>query len=125
MSKRLEMYDNDDRKDADGEKLRWYKIYYVDVDKNNKPISFTRQRIENETDFDDDLIYYSNENIESYAKVGEEVGNVYKQKKLQFIKSYNIKRHVIGFLNKLIEFIIKLIIKINKKYLNDFNLEIV
>ena len=75
--------------------------------------------------FDDDLIYFSNENIESYTKVGEEVGNVYKQRHIHFIKNYNIKQHIIGFLNNLIQFIIKLLVKINKKYLSDLKLEIV
>jgi phosphatidylserine decarboxylase len=75
--------------------------------------------------FDEDLIYYSNENIESYIKAGEEIGNINKQKKKLYIKNYNIQKHIIGFLNNLIDFIIKMLIKINKKYFKDFNLEIV
>lgn len=65
--------------------------------------------------FDDDILYFSNEGIESYIKVGDEIGNIHKQKKVNFIKNYHIKRHVIGFLNKLIEYIIKMIIRVNQK----------
>jgi len=75
--------------------------------------------------WDEDLFYFSNENIESYIKAGEEVGNIYNHKKVNHIKNYQIQRHVIGFLNNLIEFLIKMIIKINRKYLKDFNLEII
>ena len=69
--------------------------------------------------FDEDLTYFSNEGIESYTKVGEEIGNVYKQKKKNFVSSYKIKKHIHGFLNKLIDYILLIIIKINKKYLKD------
>jgi phosphatidylserine decarboxylase precursor len=75
--------------------------------------------------FDSDLLYFSNECIESHVKVGEEIGNVYKQKEKLFINSYNIKKHIFGFINKLINYIVLLIIKINKKYLKDLNLQII
>jgi hypothetical protein len=75
--------------------------------------------------YDNDLSYFSNEDIESYVKAGEEIGNVYKQKKISHIKYYKIKKHIIGYLNNLLDFFIKLLIKINKKYLKDFNLEII
>ena len=75
--------------------------------------------------YDNDLSYFSNEDIESYVKAGEEIGNVYKQKKIPHLKNYQIKKHIIGYLNNLIDFFIKLVIKINQKYLKDFNLEII
>jgi len=75
--------------------------------------------------FDDDLLYFSNEEIESYTKVGEEIGNLIQSKPKIYIKNYKIKRHIIGFINQLIECIIKLFIKINNTYLKNLNFEIV
>jgi len=75
--------------------------------------------------FDDDLIYFTNENIESYVKVGEEIGNIKKQKHKEFNKNYHIKKHIIGTINQLIYFIVKLMIKINKNYLSNLNIELV
>jgi len=75
--------------------------------------------------FDKDLSYFSNEGIESHIKVGEEIGNVYKQKDISFISSYNVKKHIFGFINILINYIVLLFIKINKKYLKDLNLQII
>ena len=75
--------------------------------------------------FDKDLSYFSNEGIESHIKVGEEIGNVYKPKDKLFISSYNVKKHIFGFINKLINYIVLLFIKINKKYLKDLNLQII
>jgi phosphatidylserine decarboxylase len=75
--------------------------------------------------FDDDLLYFSNEEIESYIKVGEQVGNLKQSRPLPYIKNYRIKRHVIGFINQLIECIVKLFIKINNTYFKNLNFEIV
>ena len=75
--------------------------------------------------FDNDLIYFTNENIESHVKVGEEIGNIKKQKHKEFNKNYHIKKHIIGTINQLIFFIVKLMIKINKNYLNNLNIELV
>jgi phosphatidylserine decarboxylase len=58
--------------------------------------------------FDNDLLYFSNEEIESYTKVGEQIGNLVESRDLPYIKNYRIKRHIIGFINQLIECIIKL-----------------
>jgi phosphatidylserine decarboxylase precursor len=75
--------------------------------------------------YDKDLAYFSNENIESYVKVGDEVGNLYNQKNFEFIKYYNIKRHINGFLNNLIEIIINFFIKIHQKYLKNLSIELI
>jgi len=75
--------------------------------------------------FDSDLLYYSNENIESYTKVGEEIGNLYYQKDKPFVKNYYIKRHITGFLNNLIELIINILIFIHKKFLRNLYLELI
>jgi phosphatidylserine decarboxylase len=69
--------------------------------------------------FDEDLTYFSSEGIESYIKVGTEIGNVYKQKKRIYNHSYSIKKHIHGYLNKLLNYIILLIIKIKNVYLKD------
>ena len=69
--------------------------------------------------FDEDLTYFSSEGIESYIKVGTEIGNVYKQKKRIYNHSYSIKKHIHGYLNKLLNYIILLIIKIINVYLKD------
>jgi phosphatidylserine decarboxylase len=68
---------------------------------------------------DDDLSYFTNEEIESYVKVGEEIGNINNQSKKNFIKNYNIKKHIIGFFNNIIEIIINLIVKINNKLIKN------
>ena len=75
--------------------------------------------------YDKDISYYSNENIESYVKVGEEIGNLYNQKNVTYIKNYHIKRHVIGFLNNLIEIIINFFIKFHKKYLRNLYIDLI
>jgi phosphatidylserine decarboxylase len=69
--------------------------------------------------FDEDLTYFSNEGIESYVKVGTEIGNVYKQKKQIYNNSYNIKKYIHGYFNKLLNYIILLIMKIKNVYLKD------
>jgi len=75
--------------------------------------------------FDDDLLYYSNEEIESYIKAGEQIGNLKQSRNIPYIRNYRIKKHIIGFLNQLIEYIVKLFIKINNTYLKNLNFEIV
>jgi phosphatidylserine decarboxylase len=69
--------------------------------------------------FDQDLTYFSSEGIESYIKVGTEIGNVYKQKKHIYNHSYNIKKHIHGYFNKLLNYIILLIMKMKNLYLKD------
>ena len=75
--------------------------------------------------YDEDLSYFSNENIESYVKVGEEIGNLYNSRNISFIKNYHIKKHIIGFLNNLIETIINFFIKIHHKYLKNLYIDLV
>ena len=73
--------------------------------------------------FDEDIIYYTNEEIETYMKAGEEIGNINNARKILYLKNYAIKKHVYGFINNLIEIIINFIIKINNKLLK--NIEII
>jgi len=75
--------------------------------------------------FDEDLYYFNNENIESYIKVGDEIGNLKDRKKRDYIKHYHIKKNADTFYEKIINYIINLMIKINKKYLKDFKIEII
>jgi phosphatidylserine decarboxylase len=75
--------------------------------------------------FDEDLYYFNNDNIESYVKVGDEIGNLNKRKKKTYLKNYHIKKNADTFFQQIINYIINLMIKINKKYLNEFKLEIV
>ena len=75
--------------------------------------------------FDKDLLYFSNENIESYVKVGEEIGNLYNSKNIPFIKNYHIKRHIIGFINNLIEIIINFFIKFHQRYLKNLYIDLI
>jgi phosphatidylserine decarboxylase len=75
--------------------------------------------------FDKDLLYFSNENIESYVKVGEEIGNLYNSRNIEFIKNYNIKKHIIGFLNNLLEIIISFFIKFHQRYLKNLYIDLI
>lgn len=75
--------------------------------------------------YDKDLTYFSNDNIESYVKVGEEIGNLYSQKNVKFIKNYHIKRHVIGFLNNLIEIIINFFVRFHQRYLKNLYIDLI
>jgi phosphatidylserine decarboxylase precursor len=75
--------------------------------------------------YDKDLSYFSNDNIESYIKVGEEIGNLYNPRNISFIRNYNIKKNVIGFLNNLIEIIINFFIRIYKKYLKNLYIDLI
>ena len=58
-------------------------------------------------------------------KILNQIGNIKKQKHKEFNKNYHIKKHIIGTINQLIFFIVKLMIKINKNYLNNLNIELV
>jgi phosphatidylserine decarboxylase precursor len=75
--------------------------------------------------FDEDLYYFNNENIESYIKVGDEVGNITNRKKKMYIKNYHIRKNTETYIEQIIKYIINLMIKINKKYLTDLKLEII
>jgi phosphatidylserine decarboxylase precursor len=75
--------------------------------------------------FDEDLYYFNNENIESYIKVGDEIGNLTNRKKKMYIKHYYIKKNVDTLYEKIINYMINLLIKINKKYLKDIKIEII
>jgi phosphatidylserine decarboxylase len=75
--------------------------------------------------FDKDLLYFSNENIESYVNVGEEIGNLYNSRNIEFIKNYHIKKHIIGFLNNLIEIIINFFIKFHQRYLKNLYIDLI
>lgn len=75
--------------------------------------------------YDTDYSYFSNENIESYVKVGEEIGNLYNQKNIDYVKNYHIKRHVIGFLNNLIEIIINFFVKFHQRYLKNLYIDLI
>jgi len=75
--------------------------------------------------FDEDLYYFNNDNIESYIKVGDEIGNLNKRKKKTYLKNYYIKKNADTFFQQILNYIINLMIKINKKYLNEFKLEII
>ena len=75
--------------------------------------------------FDEDLYYFNNENIESYIKVGDEIGNITNRKKKMYIKNYHIRKNTETFIEQVIKYIINLMIKINKKYLIDLKLEII
>jgi len=75
--------------------------------------------------YDTDYSYFSNENIESYVNVGEEIGNLYNQKNVNFIKNYHIKRHIFGFLNNLIEIIINFLVKFHQRYLKNLYIDLI
>jgi hypothetical protein len=75
--------------------------------------------------FDEDIYYFNNENIESYIKVGDEIGNLNTRKKKMYLKNYYIKKNTDTFYEKIINYILSLIIKINIKYLRDINIEII
>jgi len=75
--------------------------------------------------YDKDLTYFSNDNIESYVKAGEEIGNLYSNKNVSFVKNYHIKRHIIGFLNNLIEIIINFFVKFHHKYLKNLYIDLI
>jgi len=75
--------------------------------------------------FDEDIYYFNNENIESYIKVGDEIGNLNSRKKKMYLKNYYIKKNTDTFYEKIINYILSLIIKINIKYLKDINIVII